>query len=129
MNSVKKIPKNFKTIVRQQLILKFNNEVTYIKQVIMQAYDELLIGVVTDRKSKTNPLFYKDEFKERLDSFKYIKEDHAGITISVPDMDTFDFSGRLRVLKTIMEENIESFSSFGVESLQDKIDYYSGEEK
>jgi len=103
MDSANKIPKNFNTIVRQQLISKFNSEVPYIKQTIMQAYDELLVDVVTDRKSKTNPLFYKDEFEEKLNDFKYTTENHMGITISVPDMDTFDFSGRLRVLKNIME--------------------------
>jgi len=103
MENTKKVSKNFNEIIRQQLISKFNSEVPYIKQVIMQAYDELLVGVVTDRKSKTNPLFYKDEFKERLDDFKYIKDMYTEVTISVPDMGTFDFSGRLRVLKNIME--------------------------
>jgi len=103
MNNIKKISKNFNEIVRQQLILKFNNEVPYVKQAIMQAYDESLIGVVTDRESKTNPLFYKDEFEERLNNFIYVKDRNTDITISIPDMDTFDFSGRLRVLKNIME--------------------------
>jgi len=103
MNNIKKVSTNFNEIVRQQLILKFNDEVPYVKQAIMQAYDELLIGVVTDRKSKTNPLFYKDEFEERLNNFIYVKDRNDDITISIPDMDTFDFSGRLRVLKNIME--------------------------
>lgn len=39
------------------------------------------------------------------------------------------YADGLKILKTMMEENIDSFSSFGVESLQDMIDYYSGEEK
>jgi len=39
------------------------------------------------------------------------------------------YADGLKILKTMMEKNIESFSSFGVESLQDMIDYYSGEEK
>ena len=39
------------------------------------------------------------------------------------------YADGLKILKTMMEENIESFSSFGVESLQDMIDYYSGEKK
>lgn len=39
------------------------------------------------------------------------------------------YADGLKILKTMMEENIESFSSFGVESLQDMIDYYSGDKK
>jgi len=103
MDNAKKVSKNFNDIVRQQLISKFNDEVPHIKQIIMQSYDELLIGVVTDHKSKTNPLFYKNEFEERLNNFIYVKDMGIEVTMSVPDMDTFDFSGRLRVLKNIME--------------------------
>jgi len=103
MNDIKKIPVNFKTIVKDQLTSKFNEVVPEIKQIIMQTYDKLLVDVVTDRKSKTNPLFYKDEFEERLNNFIYVKDMYNNVTISVPDIDTFDFSGRLRVLKNIME--------------------------
>jgi len=63
----------------------------------------------------------------------YIKaKDYAGeYERGIAKIDVADeyYADGLKILKTIMEENIESFSSFGVESLQDKIDYYSGEEK
>jgi len=36
------------------------------------------------------------------------------------------YSDGLKILKTLMEENIESFSRFGIESLQGMVDYYSG---
>lgn len=37
------------------------------------------------------------------------------------------YADGLKILKIMMEENIDSFSSFGVESLQNMIDYYSDE--
>lgn len=95
--------KKFDVIVKEQLILKFESIVPSIKQKIMQVYDEELIDIVIDRKSKTNPLFYREEFEERLDGFVYVKNIADTVTISVPDMKSFDFSGRLRVLETILE--------------------------
>ena len=106
MDHVKKIPKNFNIIVKKQLLLELNKAVPFIKQRIMETFENELMGVVTDRKSKTNPLFYKDEFEDRLNNFLYISSVDSAVTISVPDMDTFDFSGRLKVLKTIMEGTV-----------------------
>jgi len=106
MDDIKKIPINFKTIVKNQLIQKFNGVVPEIKQIIMQTYDDLLMGVVTDRNSKTNPVFYKDEFEDRLNKIKFVDNMSTEVTISIPDMETFDFSGRLGVLKSIMEGTV-----------------------
>ena len=39
------------------------------------------------------------------------------------------YADGLKILQTLMEENIESFSSFGLELLQEMIDYYSDVDK
>ena len=106
MDHIKNIPRNFDAIVKKELISTFDRTIPFIKQTIMQMYDDTLMGVVTDRKSKTNPLFYRDEFEDRLNNFSYVNTIGSTVTISVPDMDTFDFSGRLEVLKTIMEGTV-----------------------
>ena len=91
--------------IRHFMIEKFNEVIEFLKDAIISEYDEELVDVVTDRKSKTNPNLYREEFIERLDEFEYIDKDSADgkIAFNVPDMETFDFSGRLRVLQAIME--------------------------
>ena len=106
MDHIKKIPKNFDKIVKKQLISDLNKYVPDIKRTIMETYENELIGVVSDRKSKTNPLFYRDEFEYRLNDFTYVTEIGSTVMVSVPDMETFDFSGRLKVLRSIMEGTV-----------------------
>jgi len=63
---------------------------------------KLNLGVVTDRNSKTNPSLFRDDFVNRVDSFNYIDRSGKSLSIISPDMDNFDFSGRLKVIETIM---------------------------
>lgn len=81
---------------------KFTKEVDTVKSVIMDSYDEKLLDVVTDRSSKTNPNLYRDDFSERVDKFEYIERDGKSLSFVTPDMENFDFSGRLKVIETIL---------------------------
>ncbi len=75
-----------------------------IKELIMAEYDSELLAVVTDRKSKTNPLFYREEFETMLDEFDYIVQNEDYITLITPDIDNFQWSkGRLRIILNILE--------------------------
>jgi len=75
-----------------------------IKELIMAEYDSELVVVVTDRKSKTNPLFYRDEFETMLDEFDYIVQNEDYITLITPDINNFPWSkGRLRIILNILE--------------------------
>lgn len=89
-------------LIKNSLVHKFTNVSEEVREVIIAEYDEELVDVVTDRKSKTNPNLYRDEFIERLESYTYVKYSGDVVTLSVPDMETFDFSGRLRVIESIM---------------------------
>jgi len=99
----KKISKDMDKLIKKKLSNKLVLIVDEIKQAIIEEYDDELINVVTDRKSKTNPNLYRDEFIERLDEFPYIEDIGDSLSISVPDMNSFDFSGRLKVIETIMQ--------------------------
>lgn len=97
------ISKRFDKIVRKTLYEKFAGASSQIKAAILSQYDEELVDVVTDINSKTNPTLYRDEFIERLDEFEYVDENGDTLSIRVPDMETFDFSGRMQIIQTIME--------------------------
>jgi len=80
-----------------------------IKELIMENYDSELVAVVTNRKSKTNPLFYREEFEIALDEFEYIVKNEDYITLRVPDIDNFPWTkGKLKIILNILE------GSFGI---------------
>ena len=103
MGDIKKtINKSFMVLVHKKIKDRLIEAVEEIKEIIISEYDDELVGVVTDRNSKTNPNLYRDEFINRLNKFNYL-EDNSSFSIRVPTMANFDFSGRLRVIETIME--------------------------
>ena len=78
--------------------------VPQIKESIMDQYDSELVDLVTDRKSKTNPILYREEFEELLDEFEYIIEGDHYTTLKVPDMENFSWgTGRMRVIENILD--------------------------
>jgi len=77
---------------------------------VMEEYDAKLSGAVTDRRSKTNPIYYRDEFQTALKNYDYITESSKGVNISLPDIDTFHWNtGRLRVIQNILEGIIGTY--------------------
>lgn len=95
----KKLSDSLSDLIESSLRKRFVEAEKEIKDVIMERYDSELVDVVTDRESKTNPNLYREDFLNRLNEFSYIE----GTTLRVPDMENFDFSGRLRVIQSIME--------------------------
>lgn len=81
---------------------KFIREVVNVKNVIINEYDDKLVDVVTDRSSKTNPNLYREDFSERVESFQYIEREGKSFSFVTPDMVNFNFSGRLKVIETIL---------------------------
>ena len=99
----KKLSGDLNKLVQYKLNEKFKEAAEEIKSAIIAEYDEELVDVVSDRDSKTNPNLYRDEFIARLNKFEYIETTGERLSIKVPDMETFDFSGRLKVIEAIME--------------------------
>lgn len=101
--AVKKIKSDIKSSIMDVLKTGMSNLVDDIIDIIMNEYDDKLIGIVTDRNSKSNPSLYREEFLERLQKFNFLEiESNTSVSFSVPTMYTFDFSGRLKVLETVM---------------------------
>ena len=88
-------------IIKEKLFINFTKAVDQIKKVIISEYDELS-STIKDSDSKANPVLYREDFIKRLDNFSYIKDTGGTVSINVPDMETFDFSGRLKVIEAIM---------------------------
>ena len=75
-----------------------------IKDTILAEYDTKLVDVVTDRNSRTNPLYYRDEFSSALNDFDYVEIKNDKLTLIIPDIDNFNWNqGRLRIIKNILE--------------------------
>lgn len=98
----KRAAKKFRIILKSKLAERLELATAELRQVIMNAYDNELVDVVTDVNSKSNPNFYRSEFKGRIDVFIYLEGMGSTITINCPSMETFDFSGRLKVIETIL---------------------------
>lgn len=88
-------------LIKEKLSINFTKAVDQIKEAIISEYDELS-STIKDPDSKANPALYREDFIKRLDNFSYIKDTGGTVSINVPDMETFDFSGRLKVIEAIM---------------------------
>lgn len=79
----------------------FDNKKQEIIDIILIDYDIEL--EVSDRRSKTAPHLYRDDFIDRLQEFEYTEVNRLTVNLIIPDMENFDFKGRLRVVETILE--------------------------
>jgi len=87
-----------------------NYYIPQIENIILQTYDTELVGRVTDRKSRTNPIYYRDEFQQALRDFEWTKTKKGKTILSTPEVNTFDWNqGRLRILENILEGMIGTF--------------------
>lgn len=104
---IKSIDKAIKDRYTNELEYRFIEE--YI-DLVMEEYDDELIGTVTDRRSRTNPVIYREEFKTQLQNFEYISERSNSTTISLPEINTFPWGvGRLRIIENILEGIIGNY--------------------
>lgn len=77
---------------------------------VMAEYDSELIGSVTDRRSRTNPIIYRGEFQTALENFDYVDINDNNIKIILPEVDNFPWgTGRLRVIQNILEGIIGTY--------------------
>ena len=81
-----KMGKDMVSLVKSARRAKLEEVIDDIKDAIISEYDEQLVDVVTDRRSKTNPNLYREEFIERLDEFEYLEESGDTLTLNIPDM-------------------------------------------
>ena len=87
-----------------------NYYIPTIINLIMTEYNIELTGRVTDRRSRTNPIYYAEEFEDALQEYNYIIIADGKVTLSVPETDTFNWrQGRLRVIENVVEGTIGRF--------------------
>ena len=91
-------------IVKKQLTNIINRAVESLKEIIISSYDSALSGVKIPLGSRIDLNDIKASLVDQLNEFNYISS-NGTIDISVPDMETFDFSKNpnLRLLQTILE--------------------------
>ena len=93
----------YKKLTKKHIISRLEGASIEVNDYIMELYDDLLISPVADRNSRANPLYYRDEFVERLNNFERIEVFGDAVNFIVPSMDNFDFSGRLKMTENIMD--------------------------
>lgn len=104
LNVVKKISKDIKLLYEQEVINTLEHlAVKEIVDTIEEDYIIMLNSVSAHKNSLTRPILYQDIFMDRLNNFTFLEILNSNIILNVPDMETFNFSGELRVIQTILE--------------------------
>ena len=87
-----------------------NYYIPTIINLIMTEYDIELTGRVTNRRARTNPMYYEEEFEGALQNYEFIIIANGKVTLSVPETNTFNWNqGRLRIIENIVEGTIGRF--------------------
>lgn len=81
----------------------FDKLIPAVIDIIINEYDVELCSFIIDSRSKTRPDLYIELFRERLEEFEYVHEKENNVYFSIPDLETFDFSGKLAPIKNILE--------------------------
>lgn len=77
-------------------------KINRINSIILEGYDELSF-FMNEPESISAPSIYREDFKNRLESYNYFDESEKdSFSFNVPDMDSFDFSG-LNLIRNILE--------------------------
>lgn len=119
-NGVKNTADVFAVFLKHELSKKFMVEVPKVKTLITESYENSL-AVPFGRGSKVDPIMLLDSFSERLRAFNYVSVAFDGVTFEVPSMETFDFSGELRIIEFILEGVAGVF----VEMTEEDVLYFS----
>lgn len=94
----------FENMLEKEIMSKLKDIRDKYIDKIMSSYD--LDLVVIDPDSKSNPQLYRDEFENRLSSFEYFKREGNTLKFKLPTMDTFDFRGKLGIIRHILEGTV-----------------------
>lgn len=106
IKSAHEIADKFENIVEKEIFVKLTSRIDEVKNVIVDSYSQQLTNIVTDKRSKTRPEDYIEDFMARLDNFEYVTVTDGQVSFTVPDMSNFDFSGKLRVIENILEGTV-----------------------
>lgn len=118
MFSFKRNAECFDKLIRDELIVILEKNIPDIVDFIMNDYDLKLTGAVTDRRSRTRPEIFYDEFKDTLLEFIEVEYDEKNVFINIPNMDNFKFEGRLKVLKHIFEGTIGVYAEVSADQYE-----------
>lgn len=90
-------------VIDMNLVQILNKEaVPEVINIIMEDYN-FFLNDVANPKSKLAPELYEDEFKKRLENFRFVDMMDTGVKFISPDMKNFDFSDELDVIENILE--------------------------
>lgn len=98
--SLNKISTSLETILFKNTLEIVGKFVPEIKQKYLETYEDLLLSSNIDEDSLANPKYFYEEYSSALDDFEYVIVRAKGeVAIIVPDIDNFEFKGRLVFLQ------------------------------
>jgi hypothetical protein len=103
MDVVKIVSKKVDSALKRNLNDTLVNAIEELKQIIIEEYDNKIMGVKIDRRSKIDYDKYRDKFISCLNNFQFVEDKGTIVTLNTPDMETFDFSDNLEIIRTMME--------------------------
>lgn len=104
IKKVNKMSNNIKDLVSQEVFFKINDTaIPQVIDIIERSYTNMLEAIPFHKNSELAPYKFKDLFMNRLNSFTFIEVSNGEVDFNVPDPQTFDFSGDLRILQVIVE--------------------------
>ena len=108
--AVRKKADQLDRLIQEIYLEKLEEEISIIIDIILNTYDLELTGRVTDRRARTNPIYYRDEFAVGLENFEWLDVKKGKTVFITPETDTFDWNqGRLRIIENIIEGTIGIF--------------------
>jgi len=108
--------RKFNGILEKDLILSLEIVKEQFIEMIMSSYDTDL--TVTNRRSKSDPQLYRDEFEERLGEFEYFRHGGNQLKFVLPTINSFDFGGRLRIIRHILEGTVGIYVEVNAEDYE-----------
>jgi hypothetical protein len=90
-------------LVRNELTIIFTEEaVPKIKELILDSYKKNLVGMVQGPYDSLKPENMSSLFEERLNNFEFLTPDEAGISLSCPSLESFNFGEGLSLVGAIL---------------------------
>ena len=90
------------------ILTTLQSKLPLILKAAEESYTLAFYSVNVDSKSLSNPENFLEDFKDVVSKFKYFAEGDE-LALHLPNEDTFDFSGKLSVLKFIVEGIVGNF--------------------
>lgn len=125
MDALSKIQTGIFNNITSGLLSFFSTTVrATVLEYVEDYYESVLSNKPHDNRCKVTPEAFKELFMTKLGKLDYAKVHGSQVVLDIPDMESFDFSGGLEGLQTILEGTVGKY----VEITAKEFSYIYGED-